>query len=104
MSLGTPHACDVNLSLQQRMNDEMDTCAFTAQRLGAGDFQSSRAPVQQQQQPPPPVADRPQSQPSQPYAQRREQDVDAAGFPPTWAIVLALAIALAAVAYSNRGH
>jgi hypothetical protein len=111
MRLGIPRACDVNVSLQQRMKDDMDTCAFTSRGLDdhAAAASASTVPsfADQTGAPTCPPATPPTRSPShEEHTQRQRfpeppaQQVDA--FPPTWAVVLALAVALAAVAYFNN--
>ena len=112
MSLGIAHTCDVNISLQRRMNDEMDTCAFTARSVESeerarGPEPARRADDGRAHHERSPSADWPQSPQLAPYERRTTHDADATGatgFPPTWAIVLALAVALAALAYANKAR
>jgi hypothetical protein len=95
MQPGIPHACDVNIPLQRRMHEDMDTCAFTARgRVGRAhthDSVSTSAPDEQRS-----PARRPQEWQSPHLAPSAASE----GLP-TWAVVLALAVALAAVAYFN---
>jgi hypothetical protein len=105
MSLGGADACDLNVSLQRRLHDEMDTCAFTARALdddGAHARRRSNAQQPPHEQRAPFDSERSErspdmgwpSGPQSPYARAPESDA----FPPAWAIVLAIAIALAALA------
>ncbi len=104
MSLGGADACDLNVSLQRRLHDEMDTCAFTARALDddAHARRRSNAQHEQHEQRAPFDSERSErspdmgwpSGPQSPYARAPESDA----FPPAWAIVLAIAIALAALA------
>ena len=96
MQLEIPRACDVNVSLQRRLDDDMDTCAFTARERGpaaqhvpehrAG---ATTAPYYEHRGPGP-MSSEEWQQPQPPEGI------------PTWAVVLALAVALAAVAYLNK--
>ncbi len=102
MSLGGADACDLNVSLQRRLNDEMDTCAFTAHALDDGGAHAGRRSNAQQQHELHALSERSErspdmgwpSGPQSPYARAPEADA----YPPAWAIVLAIAIALAALA------
>lgn len=95
MQLGIPHACDVNVPLQRRLHEDMDTCAFTArERVGRAPTRESDAASAEEQRSPARRPDEWQSPHLAPPA--------ASEGLPTWAVVLALAVALAAVAYFNK--
>ena len=92
MQLDIPRACDVNVSLQRRLHEDMDTCAFTARERV--------------------VATRPPAgESTAPYYERRagEQQLEGWRDPPMgqkaiegiskWAVVLVLAVAFAVFAY-----
>lgn len=91
MQLDIPRACDVNVSLQRRLHEDMDTCAFTARERV--------------------VTTRPPSgESTAPYPDRRaEHQLEQWHDPPLgqkamegiskWAAVLVLAVAFAVFAY-----
>lgn len=111
MQFDAPHACDVNVALQRRMNDDMDTCAFTARQRDDDGAAAERPPRgaaddaragAMHHRPLSPPAEWPLSPPSFERRERELESSSAMGFPPTWAIALAIAVALAAVAYSSK--
>jgi hypothetical protein len=98
MQLGIPHTCDVNVPLQRRLHEDMDTCAFTAlERVGPTPSmrESDATPAPDEQRGP--VRRRSEQEQSPHLALAAASE----GLP-TWAVVLALAVALAAVAYFNK--
>jgi hypothetical protein len=95
MQLGIPHACDVNVPLQRRLHEDMDTCAFTArERVG-------RAPTRESDAASAPEEQRSPARRTEEWRSPHLAPPTASEGLPTWAVVLALAVALAAVAYFN---
>ena len=98
MQLGIPHACDVNVPLQRRLHEEMDTCAFTArERVGQAPSmrESAATPAPDEQRGPVRMRS---GEAHGPYL----ASTAASEGLPTWAVVLALAVALAAFAYFSK--
>jgi hypothetical protein len=113
MDTDIPHACDVNVALQHRMHQDMDTCAFTAVRperaddrrgdRGADDPRAGRAGRAEQAE----QAERAgqagqwQQQPEMPWPEVPWQPEPQTALP-TWVVVLGLALALALAAQMGK--
>ena len=93
MQLDIPRACDVNVSLQRRLHEDMDTCAFTARErvVDAAPAIASSAPHYERRD----AADETRG-----WQERQTvPSTNTTGGFSRWAMVLALAVAFLAFAY-----